>query len=278
MTMSVVSNIHSAGFPNFTLTSGDNEVVVSAFGGQILSWTKSGVPIVFENRDRAILDGKTAYRGGAPVCFPYFGKGVLLPLGTTLNPAHGRARTTIWDAEVRDNTVVLTTSQPSPEGYGPTVFECELVVELDDSLRIRATLRNAGANEAPVQLALHTYWAAADPAAAQVFGLGNRYLDNLLDLTEHVEDDSSEPHSTPVDRVYLDAAGSQEILTEAYRLEISTQGCSGVVLWNPGNEHSIKDLGSPDFICVESGLIVPSKSLLPGEQYLIEVTCMASLS
>jgi len=272
--MSVTSQNHSAGHPTFNLNHGDQEVVVSAFGGQINSWTKGDKPCIFENRERAIVDGKTAYRGGAPVCFPFFGKGSLLPLGTTQAGAHGRARVSIWDSQVLEsqNAVVLTNRQPSAEGYGPTEFMCEMVYTLGEELNIRATVRNIGENESPFQFALHTYWATDEPSSATVTGLGNRYLDNLLDLTEQQEIESSMPHPIPFDRVYLDADRRQVLSLGRLKIDISTRGCSGAVLWNPGKDHTIKDLGSPDFVCLENGLITPSKSLAPTQEHVIEIS------
>jgi D-hexose-6-phosphate mutarotase len=261
----------------YSLTHGDQQVSVSAFGGQINAWAKAGTPVIFENRERAIVDGKTAYRGGAPVCFPYFGKGSLLPLGTTFAQAHGRARVSVWDSQVHEseNAVVLTNRQPSPEGYGPTEFACELIYTLGEELNIRATVRNVGVNEAPFQLALHTYWATDDPSSATATGLGDLFLDNLQGLAEQREIDSSVPHPTPVDRVYPDAEAKLVLSLGLLKVEISTSGCSGAVLWNPGKNHTVADLGSPDFICLESGLITPSKSLAPAEEYVIEVAYLA---
>ena len=275
--MSVTSRTDPSGFQIFTLNAGDDEVVVSAFGGQILSWTKGGTPCVFDNRERAIDDGKTPYRGGAPICFPFFGKGSLLPLGTTLSGQHGEARTTLWESKVLEshNAVVLTTRQPSADGYGPTEFSCELVYTLADDLNIRATIRNVGGNASPFQFAVHTYWATSEPSSATVKGIGNRYLDNLLGLTEQREADSSARHPTPFDRVYLDADDCQELRLEHHKIDISTSGCSGAVLWNPGKDHTMKDLGSPDFICLESGLITPSKTLAPSQAHVIQISYKA---
>jgi glucose-6-phosphate 1-epimerase len=270
---------HPAGYPIYTLTRGENEVVISGFGAQVLSWRRSGVAIVFENREHAVVDGKTAYRGGAPICFPYFGKGTLLPLGTELSPMHGHARTSVWEElELTEECgLVLKTVQPAPEGYGPTSFCCELSFSLTDSLSAKAMVVNEGEREAPFQLAIHTYWATAEPAKAVVRGLGNRYLDNLLGLSEHGETDSSAPHPTPVDRVYLDPDVDLVLVTENYRLGIFSYGCSGAVLWNPGPHHEMKDLGSPDFICVESGQIAEGKSLAPGEKHLVGVVYKAAM-
>ncbi len=275
--MSVTKGFDAVGDPTFLLTSGDEEVLISAFGAQIISWTKGGVPCIFGNGERAIVDGKTPYRGGAPICFTFFGKGSLLPLGTTLKGQHGEARITIWDAEVNDDdtSVTLKTRQPSAEGYGPTEFSCELTYKLGESFSIQATIQNVGENESPFQFAVHTYWATNSPSSAVVNGIGNRYLDNLMGLTEQVEADSSKPHSIPVDRVYLDAEDDSELILEDHKIEITTQGCFGAVLWNPGPNHTIRDLGTPDFICLESGVITPPITLAPGKEHLIEINYRA---
>ena len=277
--MSITTQTHAAGFPFYTLTHGEDEVVISAFGGQILSWTQRGVPILFENRERAILDGKTPYRGGAPICFSHFGRGTLLPLGTVVNPQHGHARTTIWDSQTNltDNSVVLTTTQPSPDGYGPTNLRCHLIYTLGESLSVQATTRNTGDAGSPFQWAIHSYWATTQPENAIVSGLGNRYLDNLQGLSEQTESDSSSPHVSPIDRVYLDPNDLLEVRTEIYRLRIATQGGSGAVLWNPGKNHDLKDVGSPDFICVEVGVIDPPKWLAPDEEHSIKIDFKANL-
>ena len=278
--MGITSKLHPAGFPVFTIANDDQEVVISAFGGQILSWTVGGVPIVFENKEHAISDGKTPYRGGAPLCFSFFGKGSLLPHGTNLDGQHGAARTTIWDANVlnSENKIFLTTHQPSPEGYGPTEFSCELLYTLGDGLSIQATIRNIGESPSPFQFVVHTYWATNSPSTARVEGIGNRYLDNLLGLTEQTEADSSLPHLAPFDRIYLDAGSKQTLTLETHRVEIETSGCHGAVFWNPGFHHSIKDLGSPDFVCLESGVVSPSQTLLPGQEYKVEIAYLVHLT
>jgi glucose-6-phosphate 1-epimerase len=278
--MSVQSRTHPNGIEIYTLSFGEDEVAISAFGGQILSWTKRGIPIIFENRERAVMDGKTPYRGGAPICFPYFSKGTLLPLGTPLEPQHGRARTTLWEVSADDSapSVTLRTSQPTSGAYGPTEFTCELVYTLSDRLDIRAAVRNIGEREAPFQLAVHTYWACADPSGAKVSGLETRYLDNLLGYAEGQDPDSSRPHQAPFDRVYPDALNKLNLETQRYNLEITTTGCAGTVLWNPGPNHTIADLGSPDFICVESGVVVPGKGLSPSGEHVVSISYRAELT
>jgi glucose-6-phosphate 1-epimerase len=278
--MQVERTLHPSGVPLLTVRAGENAFELSPFGAQLLSWTKGGVPILFANREAAIVDGRTAYRGGAPICFPYFGKGLLLPNGTLVEPQHGRARTSLWDLEVResDETLVFRTEQPSADGYGPTAFRCELAYRFADDVDIRATITNAGGQAAPFQFVVHSYWATPTPADAAVTGLGPRYLDNLAGYAERVDEAPDRPHLPPFDRVYPDAADRLEVATDATRVAIATSGCSGAVLWNPGGNHGIKDLHSPDFVCVESGLITPAPVLAPGETRTLEIAYRARLA
>jgi len=266
--MNVNARTHSAGFQLFTVEAEGGEFELSAFGAQLLSWTKDGVPIVFANAGRAIIDGHTAYRGGAPICFPYFGKGSLLPGAPTVTPQHGKARTTVWEAEVRDNAIVFRTEQPAPEGFGPTTLACELAYIFNAGLSIEARITNIGGTASPFQLAVHTYWACEDPDAVTVEGLGTRFLNNLIGLQPDDDPSPEAPHLPPVDRVYVDSAAHLVLTAQRYRLDITTIDGSSAVLWNPGPDHTIADLGAPDFVCLENGVITPPVTLEPGQTHV----------
>jgi len=276
MLMTVNAQEHPAGFPIYSVSVGDSEFELSSFGGQLLSWTEGGVPILFSNEERAIRDGKAAYRGGAPICFPYFGKGILLP-SVPLAPQHGRARTTVWTSEVRESSIVLRTEQPSAEGFGPTLFSCDLTYFFGDGVKIDARVKNVGEAAAPFQLAVHSYWACEDPSTVVVNGLGARYYDNLAGLVESVDPDPSAPHTPVFDRVYPDAVPEMEVLTDRYRLSILTENCAGAVLWSPGESHGLADLGAPKFVCVESGVVAPSGALQPGEERRLQIGYQAQI-
>lgn len=273
--MNVSVRTHSAGYPIYTVQEGENEFELSAFGGQLVDWRRGGTPILFANREHAIVDGKTAYRGGAPICFPYFGKGSFLPSSTPIAPQHGHARTSVWSSEVRESSIVFRTEQPTPERFGPTTLVCELAYVFGDGVRIEATVKNIGENEAPFQLAVHSYWATSRPFGVTISGLGERYLDNFNGFAETFDPAPDAAHTPPFDRVYPDAAERMEFVTEAYRLTVSTEGCTGAVLWNPGADHGIADLGSPDFVCLESGVVTPPVVLLPGVTHRLVINYRA---
>nr|MCG6291266.1 D-hexose-6-phosphate mutarotase [Vibrio vulnificus] len=69
---------------------------ISLFGGHVVSYQPTGKADVIWMSDKAVFDGKTALRGGIPVCWPWFGR--------IAAPAHGFARTSEWElVEHREN-------------------------------------------------------------------------------------------------------------------------------------------------------------------------------
>ena len=246
---------------------------VSPFGGQLIDWEKSGTPILFANQSNAITDGKTAYRGGAPIIFPYFGKGLLLPQKTPIDPQHGVARKTVWQREdsLQENQISFFTEQPSPATYPTTRFRLQITYTFTDDVAISSTITNIGDNACPIQFAVHSYWDTADLSKTSVQGLGNSYLDNLQNLSLIREpadlELGSETHfSSPFDRVYIEPAALISVATPRYNLTIQTKGCNSAVVWNPGDYpgHGLKDLQIPHFICVESGIVSPAVVIEPG--------------
>lgn len=277
--MKVEVSTHPSGIAIYSVHTDSGDFELSSFGGQLLSWTKQDTPILFANREAAILDGKTAYRGGAPICFPYFSKGLLLPNKALIEPQHGRARNTVWEVELDEEaqTLLFRTEQPSGDGYGPTTLRCEIAYVFANDLDVQAKIINLGEEPSPFQFVVHSYWATKHPAQAEVAGLGDRYLDNLEGLAERIDPHSTQPHPQPFDRVYPDSEDRLTVTTESYRLEIATEGGAGTVLWNPGEDHPIKDLKSPDFVCVESGIVTPAPLLAPGQEAQMRIRYRAEV-
>lgn len=265
--MNITSRTHPSGQIIYTVESGDSTFELTDFGGQLLSWTKANVPIIFANRDHAVMDGHTAYRGGAPICFPLFGKGTLLPNAPTLAPQHGHARTSIWSAEMAANSIQFQTLQSTAPEVGATELNCQVTYHFDTDLRVEVDVTNRGGAAAPFQWVLHTYWATEDPATAAIEGLAASYLDNLQNYAETQDPAPDAPHQPPFDRVYPDSNPHLQLRTKEYEVAIETKSCAGSVLWNPGPHHPIADLGTPNFICLESGLITPARTLNPGESW-----------
>lgn len=255
----------------------DNIFRVTPFGGQLIAWEKQGTPVLFENQTAALCDGKTAYRGGAPICAPYFGKGLLLPKQIALEPQHGNARKSIWEIETspQQKSITCTTIQDGPTTYGDSKLLITACYDFSTNhdLMITCTIKNLGTSSIPVQYVLHSYWQSNDPASAVITGLGSDYRDNLENLLpKHHQDPAPQSYTPPFDRIYTNPSHQLTLSTESYHLTITTSQTTGAVLWNPGSAHGLKDLKEPTFVCIESGIIDPAPNLNPDEAYSFTVS------
>ena len=85
-----VSRIDFKGLPALQLnTASGARAVVSLFGAQVLSWIPAGGQERLYLSESALFDGRSAIRGGIPVCWPQFAAQGRLP-------RHGLVRTLPW--------------------------------------------------------------------------------------------------------------------------------------------------------------------------------------
>ena len=98
-----------------SLACGDS-LLIAAQGAQVLSWVSRGRERLFLSPDNR-WDGKTAIRGGVPVCFPQFNQRGSLP-------RHGFARNMAWQPGVAMATTTsergLTLRSPGRTSFFPT--------------------------------------------------------------------------------------------------------------------------------------------------------------
>lgn len=269
------------------ISSNTSEAQVSEFGGQLVSWRIKNIPILFEN-PHAILDGSAAIRGGAPICFPYFGKGILLNLeknSPELSPQHGKARSTYWKIiDKSDQHIELTTNQDAPgtnedSNIKLTLnYNIESFSENESTLKISGKILNTTSKNSLVQVAVHSYWNCDNPDKINVHGLGPSYLDNLQGLKEINEESFISTYPIPFDRVYLKSQSIIKATFDQFSLSIETQGISNSVAWNPGSDHTLKDLNIPNFCCLESGNIYPAPILKSYEELEFNITYFAVLN
>ena len=69
-------------------TDHGDSALVALHGAQVLSWTVAGRERLYLS-PRALFDGRSAIRGGIPLCFPQFNQRGPLP-------KHGFARNLAW--------------------------------------------------------------------------------------------------------------------------------------------------------------------------------------
>lgn len=232
-------------------------------GGHVMSWTPTGasVPVVWLSKLAKLAPGKSI-RGGAPVCWPWFG-----PHATESSfPGHGYARTVPW---------AVTATQALPDGatqialqleendasraMWPHQSRCEILVTAGKTLKIALTTSNLGSEDFVIGEALHTYFQIGDIAEIQLRGLeGCEYLDKAGgSVRKHQE--GALKFSGETDRVYVNTQA--DCLIDDTRLErrirVNKSGSLSTVVWTPWTEKADKmgDFG-PDgwreMVCVES--------------------------
>lgn len=233
-------------------------------GAHLMSWqpNSQAVPVVWLSRDAKLAAGKSI-RGGAPVCWPWFGAHA----SESSFPGHGFARTVPWrviDAGSEPNGATRLTLRlvPSDKTRAQWSHDCnvDLTVIVGDKLRMEMTTENTSAADFVIGEALHTYLQISDIGAVRVTGLeGGDYWDKVGPATQRKQDGAI-TFSGEVDRVYINTGAECVIHDEPLkrRIRIAKSGSLSTVVWSPWTEKATKmgDMGQPDgwreMVCVES--------------------------
>ncbi|MFZ2587535.1 MAG: D-hexose-6-phosphate mutarotase [Alphaproteobacteria bacterium] len=229
--------------PLVSLECGAHVADIAVLGAHVVRWEHEGKNMLWCASQR--LEGKP-YRGGIPVCWPWFG-----PHPTdAIQPAHGTARRREW------NVVDVGASQACfrlQEGDVEAVYSIKLTME---GLELVLTTTNQGSTPHTVSAALHTYLAVDNVAKVRIEGLeGTHYIDQL-------DNDTMKPQHGPVtfagevDRVYQ--AGKAIVREGTRGVMVDSLGASAsTVVWNPWVEKSARlgDMTAEDYrhmVCVET--------------------------
>lgn len=218
-------------------------------------------PVIWVSKFAKFAPGKSI-RGGAPVCWPWFGAHA----SEAGFPGHGFARTVMWDvthsaALPGGETEITLALQENDQtrSQWPQQTRLELNVIVGKSLK--ASLNTTNLGDTPVQIgeALHTYFQISDIVDVQVIGLENTvYLDKVGEAARRTQD-GAVTFNSEVDRVYVDTAATCIIVDPGFnrRIVIAKTGSNSTVVWTPWEEKADKmgDFG-PDgwrgMVCVES--------------------------
>lgn len=232
-------------------------------GGHVMTWQPTGadVPVVWLSKLAKLAPGKSI-RGGAPVCWPWFG-----PHATEAGyPGHGYARTVPWQVTATralpdgaTEIALLLQESDASRAMWPHASKAEILVTVGKTLKIALTTSNLGAEDFVIGEALHTYFQIGDIADIQVRGLeGCEYLDKAGgSVRKHQE--GTLKFSAETDRVYVNTQADCLIddVRLARRIRVSKSGSQSTVVWTPWAEKADKmgDFG-PDgwrqMVCVES--------------------------
>jgi glucose-6-phosphate 1-epimerase len=257
--------------------SGSGAIAIQ--GAQVLSWTPAGqAPVVWLSPAARFAPGKSL-RGGAPVCWPWFG-----PHPEDRDkPAHGFARNRDWDVRevnsLTQGTRVVMAFAPNDAERVMWPYDAELIlaVTLGERLRFDLTTRNLGSEAITITQAIHTYFQVGDIGAVRVEG---------LDGCEYIDKTSSDARirqagpiliDREVNRIYLDCPGDAVIFDESLgrRIRVTKQDSTSYVVWNPWAETGAKfgDMGEDGYrhmLCVETtNAATDAVTMAPGEIYTL---------
>ena len=254
-------------------------------GAQVLSWVAGGREQLFLS-PRAAHDGKSAIRGGIPICFPQFNqRGPLVK--------HGFARLLPWQARAEEAQAVgneeirLTlrlTDTEATRAVWPHAFEALLHVQLAAAaLTVRLEVCNLGDTTLAFTTALHSYLRVPDVQQVQLLGLqGRQYWDAVADT--HPTQDGAVRFGAELDRVYPggstplqlqrlgDSKNASDSPGQPLLHIVQTEDFRDTVVWNPGPKlcATLQDM-APDswrhMLCVEAATVNAPVQLPPGASW-----------
>jgi glucose-6-phosphate 1-epimerase len=250
-------------FPLIKVSNEYAEATISVYAGQVLSFKPVG-----QTEDAMFLSGQAYYqpgkaiKGGAPICWPWFGpdpenKG---------RASHGFVRDRLW--QIRD--VVSTQAgatqvtmglvdTPETRAIWNYSFDIAIVITVAQVLTIKLVTHNTGTEAFAITQALHTYFKIGAINQVQVLGLENK---TYLDKVDHGQEKTQSGAITfagECDRIYLDVPATLTIVDPALNRQIIVTAANSktAIVWNPWAEIAAKmaDLGDRDyenFVCVET--------------------------
>lgn len=247
--------------------SGSAAYGVFDHGAQAWAWTpEGGAPVLWMSGRSRFAPG-AAVRGGAPVCFPWFGAG----RSGAMAPAHGFARIVDWrrgdvsDRSESDGHLVvehhLDATMVAPQPDFPHAFAATLRVDFArDYMQIDLEVKNTGAEAFSFEEALHTYLAVGDARRVRVEGLdGAAYLDKAAGAdTARATQRGAVEITGETDRIYESEASVMVVdPVLGRRLVVTKGGSAQTVVWNPWIEKAkaMADFGDDEWtgmICVEA--------------------------
>jgi D-hexose-6-phosphate mutarotase len=233
-------------------------------GAHLMTWKPSSqvVPVIWLSRDAKLVPGKSI-RGGAPVCWPWFGAHA----SDSTFPGHGYARTVPWrivgsGIEPNGTTRITLRLLESDKTRAQWPHDCtlDLTVIVGETLRMELTTENTGSSDFMIGEALHTYFQISDIGTVRVTGLeGCEYWDKVGGSALKKQEGAI-TFSGETDRVYINTASKCVIEDDKLRrrIHVTKAGSLSTVVWTPWTEKANKmgDMGQPEgwreMVCVES--------------------------
>lgn len=253
-------------------------------GAHLMNWRPKtqAEPVVWLSRDAKLAAGKSI-RGGAPVCWPWFGAHAT----EAGFPGHGFARTVPWrvvesGGEPCGATRLTLRLEPSEKTRAQWPHDCtlDLTVIVGDTLRMELCTENTGTADFVIGEALHTYFRIGDIGAVRVTGLEHCDYWDKVGETALKKQDGAICFAGETDRVYINTAAECIIEDDKLqrRIHIAKSGSLSTVVWTPWVEKANKmgDMGQPDgwreMVCVESANALDNTvRVAPGSRHTLIV-------
>ena len=237
-------------------------------GAHVTSWQPAGhEPVLWMSRSSLFQAGKPI-RGGVPICFPWFGPHT----SDSSAPAHGFARTAMWEAfEVRP-TAEGGISLTLQTGIDP--FSVRFTVEFGSVLRMTLATELASGVRTSHRFedALHTYFSVSDVRNISITGLERtRYIDKVHGAQEKPATGAAIEFRSETDRIYVNTDSECQLVDPGRKRTIAVfkSGSLSTVVWNPWIAKSARmpDFGDhewPEMVCIETANVgVNSIELAP---------------
>jgi glucose-6-phosphate 1-epimerase len=266
-----------AGLPMLVVDNALGRAVIALQGAHLMAFAATGQRELLWVSPKCVLEAGKPIRGGIPLCLPWFGPG---PDGKSM---HGFARTLEWSpvaAEILDNGATRLVLELSGDAamceLWPHAFTFRLEATVGNDLKLAMSVKNHGADAAPLAFAFHTYFAVPDVAQVSVAGLeGTTYIDKMDSLARK-QQQGEVTISAVTDRIYLDVPAQQTLKSAEGPVKIESDASCAVV-WNAwSNDKTIADLGEGNhvgYICVERCDVADrALTLQPDGEYRMAMT------
>lgn len=269
----------NGGLPMIQVNTAHASAQISVHAGQVLSYkpAHAAEDLLFLSDKAYYQDGK-AIKGGAPICWPWFGPD---PKGKG-RPGHGFVRNRPWNViktEATANGDIKVTlgldSTDETQTIWPHTFILRQEITIGQSLNLALITQNTGSEAFSITQAFHTYFKVGDIHQASVSGLEQcQYIDKVDD-SKQKQQAGAVTIDTEVDRIYLDVPNTLTIDDHALnrKIQIQSSGNKTAVVWNPWAKISadMADLEDHDYqrlLCVETtNAADDSITIAPNEKF-----------
>ena len=268
----------SGGLAMIRVSTPKAKALISIHAGQVLSYQPTDEEDLLFLSNKACYQNGKAIKGGAPICWPWFGPD---PEGKG-RPGHGFVRNRAWKVTstqaIANGAVKVTlelSDTPETMEIWPRKFELVQEIVIGDSLNLTLITRNTGTDLFSITQGFHTYFKVGDINQASVLGLQNCPYIDKTDNSAEKKQVGEVTIVTETDRIYQQVSNTLIIDDKALDrcIQILSQGNRTAVVWNPWEKISkeMADLEDSDyqrFICVETTNAASDViGIAPGEEF-----------